>query len=177
MIIAFNMFDGFNGQSFVNFLVILIFLGLKGLFQPIIYLLILLLFMFAYLNLRNKVYLGDSGVYFLSFLISYLIIKIYKIETSIYAEEIIIILLIPIVDMARLFIYRIYNGKNPFLGDTNHIHHIIKKKYGSNVLYIISFLLVFPLILLLIKLNFYIILFIQLFLYVLFIILSKSGIK
>ncbi len=174
LIVALNMFDGFNGQSFINFLVILIFLSLKGLFQPVIYLLILLLFIFAYLNFRNKAYLGDSGVYFLGFLVSYLIIKVYKIEQSIYAEEIIIILLIPIVDMVRLFIYRIYNGKNPFLGDTNHIHHIIRKKYGSKVIYFISFLLVLPLILLLIKLNFYIILFIQLFLYVLFIIFSKS---
>ena len=34
---------------------------------------------------------------------------------------------IPILDMARLFVYRIYRNKSPFKGDNNHIHHLMAK--------------------------------------------------
>jgi UDP-GlcNAc:undecaprenyl-phosphate GlcNAc-1-phosphate transferase len=127
-----------------------------------------LLFIFAYLNFKNKVYLGDGGVYFLGFLASYFLIKTYNFENIIYVEEIIIILLIPIVDMVRLFFTRIYLGRNPFLPDTNHIHHIINKKYGNKVIFFISFLLIIPQVLLFFEINYYLVLFIQMTLYIFF---------
>ena len=168
LIMALNMFDGFNGQSFLNFLIIFVFLGTRNLFNPIVYLIVFLLFIFAYLNFKNKVYLGDGGVYFLGFLASYFLIKTYNFENIIYVEEIIIILLIPIVDMVRLFFTRIYLGRNPFLPDTNHIHHIINKKYGNKVIFFISFLLIIPQVLLFFEINYYLVLFIQMTLYIFF---------
>ena len=32
--------------------------------------------------------------------------------------------------MFRLFILRIFKGKNPFKPDRNHIHHLIQKKFN-----------------------------------------------
>ena len=46
---------------------------------------------------------------------------------------------LPGIDMFRLFIIRIYNGKNPFSPDMNHIHHLIQKHYSNNKTFIIIF--------------------------------------
>ncbi len=167
LLVSFNMFDGSNGQSFINFLAIFIFLLHKGLFLEISYLIILMLFIFAFLNFKDKIYLGDNGVYFLTFLVAYLIISNYNYDSSIYAEEIVIILLIPILDMVRLFITRTFNGKNPFMGDATHIHHIVQTKYHKNKLpFIMIILIFFPLLFLLFtNVNYYLIITYQLLTY------------
>lgn len=176
LIIALNMFDGINGQSFLNFLMIFLFLIGYQIFQQISFLIIFLLIIFSYLNFKNKIYLGDSGVYFCGFLASYFIIKTYNYEILIYAEEVIIILIIPIIDMMRLFIKRIYKGKNPFRPDRDHIHHIIQNKFGNKGIYLIFILLFMPLLLLILKFNHLYILLIQLSLYFLLTIyISKKS--
>ena len=78
--------------------------------------------------------LGDNGVYILSFILGYSVIKNYNFDKSIYVEEIIIILLIPILDMIRLFITRTIFGKNPFKPDATHLHHIVQRNYGAKKL-------------------------------------------
>ena len=39
----------------------------------------------------------------------------------------------PVIDLVRLFFYRLYNNKNPFEGDRNHIHHVLFDKYQNNL--------------------------------------------
>ena len=59
---------------------------------------------------------------------------------SIYAEEILLLLLIPGIDLIRLFFQRIKNKKNPLIGDLNHFHHLLLKKYSlfrSLVIYLL----------------------------------------
>jgi len=165
LIVALNMFDGINGQSFLNFIAIFLFLISYQIFQKISFFIIFSLIIFSYLNFKNKIYLGDSGVYFCGFLTSYFIIKTYNYNYLIYVEEVIIILIIPIIDMLRLFIIRIFNGKNPFLPDRNHIHHIIQNKFGNKAIYIIFILLFIPLLLLILKFNHLYIILIQVSLY------------
>jgi len=178
LIISLNMFDGINGQSFINFLIISLYILTKGYFNEIICLLILLLLFFGYLNLKNKVYLGDNGIHFLGFLFSYLIVKTYNVDNSIYADEIIILLLIPIIDATRLFFVRIYKGLNPFNPDTTHIHHLLVKNYGlNNALIIISLLLIIPYFLMVIKLNYLVIIFLQIFIYLFFVFFLKKNKK
>lgn len=177
LLVASNMFDGSNGQSFINFLSIFIFLFYKGLFIEISYLFALILVFFAFYNFKNLAYLGDNGVYFSSFILCYLIIKNYNFDKSIYAEEIIIILLIPILDMLRLFITRTILGKNPFVPDTTHLHHIIKKKYGDKKLvYILTILFFAPLLILILSsFDHYYIIALQIFLYVYLILNNKIN--
>ena len=40
-----------------------------------------------------------------------------------FGDEVFIILLIPALDMLRLFIFRIIKSKHPFKGDLKHLHH------------------------------------------------------
>ena len=41
-------------------------------------------------------------------------------------------MIIPGLDMLRLYIQRIYNKKNPFKADLNHLHHLLLKKFSYN---------------------------------------------
>ena len=69
--------------------------------------------------------------------------------------------------MLRLFIYRIYNKKNPFTGDRNHIHHILDRRFGLKKTLIIYYLImVMPIIILeLFKVDFLSIIILTIFLY------------
>ena len=128
---ALNMFDGINLQvAFYCILIFFIFI-LKDIYIPLSIILICVLSIFLIYNYLNKMFLGDSGTYTLAFIISYIIIKSHNIEGKFTPEEIFIILSLPGLDMLRLFILRIFKGKNPFHSDRNHIHHLILKKYDS----------------------------------------------
>tara|TARA_B100000780_G_C20858153_1_gene341139 strand:- start:142 stop:537 length:396 start_codon:yes stop_codon:yes gene_type:complete len=91
-------------------------------------------------NYKQKIFLGDNGVYIFSFILSLLIIKTYQNDyTNFFVEEIIIILFIPFIDMMRLFIVRILKNKNPLVADREHLHHILLNKFGlikTNILLI-----------------------------------------
>ena len=130
---AFNMFDGINCQSILYFMSVLLFLILKNIYISLcLALLIPSLFFFIY-NCREKIFLGNSGSLMLPYIISYLLIKEYNINFSIKVEEIIVLMIIPFLDLLRLFFTRIINQKNPFVSDRNHIHHILSKKFNSNI--------------------------------------------
>ena len=45
-----------------------------------------------------------------------------------FVDEIFFLLLLPGFGLLRLTLTRIKNGKNAFLGDRNHIHHLINNK-------------------------------------------------
>merc|ERR1711991_39106 len=113
------MIDGINGQSGLIFLIILIFLLKKIGLNYELLLLISLITLFIFFNLRNKIFLGDAGVYFLSSFIAFNIILISN-KNLIYSEEIFLIMMLPGLDMFRLFIIRIIKKKNPFKPDSFH---------------------------------------------------------
>lgn len=121
---ALNMFDGINLQT-INFsLITIFFLVLLNPSYLLIVLVISLIILF-FLNFKNKLFLGNSGSYLISFIISYFLIFYYNKEYISSSEEIFILLILPGIDMLRLFIERLLNRKNPFKGDTNHYHHIL----------------------------------------------------
>jgi UDP-N-acetylmuramyl pentapeptide phosphotransferase/UDP-N-acetylglucosamine-1-phosphate transferase len=43
------------------------------------------------------------------------------------------VLFIPIVDTIRVMVLRIFKGKSPFVGDNNHIHHMLLRKGFSHM--------------------------------------------
>ena len=80
---------------------------------------------------RESFFLGDNGTHLLSTFIGSLIVYEYNLQPSkIYIEKIFLILAIPGIDMLRLFIQRLYNKKNPFLGDRNHFHHHLTDNFS-----------------------------------------------
>ena len=103
-----------------------------------------------YFNFRdkNKVFLGDSGSYLLGGLVSiyvlYILSQDYIIKPNFDVHKIIFvisILIYPIIDIIRIFIFRLYYGKSPFIADKNHIHHLILNKVKSHSLTVLIIVL------------------------------------
>lgn len=125
---ALNMFDGINLQAGLYSMIIFSFLFIKS--TDIIFIFLICgILLFLLLNFFNISFLGNSGSYFLGFLISAFSIKFYN-NNLISVEEIVIFMLIPGLDMFRLTLLRIANKKHPFTGDNNHIHHLLIFKYN-----------------------------------------------
>ena len=138
---AFNMFDGINGQSGLYFFICLLVFYLAS--HKIIFLfLIIYLIFFLYINIKNKIFLGNSGSYLVSFLTSFYFIKFYNIGLILFADFIFLVMLIPGLDMLRVFFLRISKGINPFFPDRRHLHHILLKKFNQNVVVLLIFLLI-----------------------------------
>ena len=163
---AFNMYDGINLQSgFYLFLFFLVF-SIKGIDSLFFISLLIPLTLFLYHNYKNRIFLGNNGSYFLSYLISIYLIKSNIALGKISVEEILILLLIPGLDMLRLFLIRSLKGKSPFLPDNNHIHHLLLKKFNHiTVSLLIIMLTIIPYLIFVLFLNSFIVLFLQVLLY------------
>ena len=150
LINAMNFADGINGLAGLIFTFFYLYMGLRiGIQIDLIIIIISCLIFFLFLNFKNLCFLGDSGVYLLSFLLSQIIIISFKENYQTFlAEEIFILLFMPGFDLFRLFIDRIFQKKNPFKGDENHIHHLLNKKIGlSKTLFIYILCMSTPIIL------------------------------
>jgi len=132
---ALNLFDGLNLQS--GTYILTIFLCFIFVFKQNYFIYYLpSFFLFLNFNYKTKIFLGNSGSLFFGFLISYFAIKFYNFN-YISIEEIFLIMIIPGIDMLRLFFTRITKHKNPFSGDRNHIHHILSSKLNDTLSFII----------------------------------------
>ncbi len=92
---------------------------------------------FIYFNVfskKQKIFMGDTGSLILGFLIAIFAVKfcefnkpenasILKYSMNSAPAVAIGILIVPIIDTTRIFVYRISRGKSPFTADKNHIHH------------------------------------------------------
>ena len=135
---AFNMYDGINLQSSSYSLLFFIFFILNSynIFFSIVFVFSHILFMIK--NFKSKSFLGDNGCYILSFVIGIFIIDLYKNE-KIYCDQIFLLMMFPGIDMLRLFVIRLFNKQNPFVGDKNHIHHILLDLFNQNKVFLLLF--------------------------------------
>jgi len=124
---AFNMLDGINISAGVYALSLLVFLYIHN-NNIIFFVLIISLLFFLVKNYQNKLFLGNNGSYLLGFILSYFFVDLNRTKV-ISGEEIFLAMIIPGLDMLRLYVQRIYNKKNPFKADLNHLHHILLKKF------------------------------------------------
>ena len=165
---AMNMYDGINLQLILFTFYLLTLFILKD-FIPIFFTLLLIpLFFLAILNYKNKVFLGDGGAYLISVIIGCTFIYQYNsFDNYFFGDEVFVLLIIPSIDMLRLFILRIINKKNPFKGDLNHLHHIVNKyTKNKNLTVVITFILsMIPVMLLFLNFQTYNILIICLIIY------------
>ena len=121
-----NMIDGLNGLSGGIIVGILFFIILKNTIlssSPLFQLLSLIL-LFLFFNLKNKIFLGDAGVYFLSSFLGLCIIYLSQNQGDISTNSIFLIMILPGVDMLRLFVIRIKNKKT-LLKLIKITHHIL----------------------------------------------------
>lgn len=174
---ALNMFDGINGASgfFATFVIIVLTYFSNGSgYQFVIISILPTLLVFLFFNCQGKIFLGNNGTYIYSSIIAALIILIYKDISQtlniLSVELIFFILIIPGLDMIRLFLVRIYNEKNPFTADKNHLHHILLENYGlKNAQIILIVIFLSQLLFLLININVNLLIFLYSFLYLLII--------
>lgn len=73
--------------------------------------------------------MGDSGSLTLGYLLGFLCIKYSMNNTAVMSHhkfDFIIaftLLIVPMFDVVRVFVVRIYHGRSPFSADKTHIHH------------------------------------------------------
>lgn len=152
---AINFIDGIDGLAIaVSFLFLISFEFFALTNTDFYYLSIITIssiIPLCYFNFRkkNKVFLGDSGSYLLGGIICLSILNIlsqgYRIKPEFDINKVLFvisILIYPIIDIIRIFIMRIYQGKSPFLADKNHIHHRLLEKTGNHI-YTVLIIIVF----------------------------------
>jgi UDP-GlcNAc:undecaprenyl-phosphate GlcNAc-1-phosphate transferase len=178
---AINLIDGVDGLCILISIIFMTWLmyALQNM-EPLYIVVIASLIYVLYLNLKKNIFLGDSGSLFLGCLIGLSIILNYNIQISNIrypVESIFIALMLPGIDMLRVFAVRIINNKNPFTPDRSHLHHLLISQgiNSSNILTIFALLILLPILL-----NFftsfksiYIILFYILFYFILFLRLKR----
>lgn len=175
---AINMFDGINLQSFNYNISIVLFFLINNIFFNFFILITLSILIFGYLNYKNKSFLGDGGCYLLSFLFGSTFIASYNLNYIKFADTIFLVMILPGIDMLRLFTIRLINNKNPFKADRQHIHHKLLIWLGYKKTSLILALLQFTIVLLIyLELNYIILLSLILFSYFLFLFLSSRKIK
>lgn len=77
-----------------------------------------------------KIFMGDTGSLMTGFIISALAVELSNCgiempQKAINPIILVAILFIPLYDILRVFILRMFNRKSPFLADRNHVHHLM----------------------------------------------------
>lgn len=129
-----SILDGINGifgtYSICFLIILLLLFDKKNELNNFIFYLILFLSFVTFLNFKNKLFFGNSGSLMLAALFPYLILYLNnQRDNSIYSFSYLSLVIIPILDMIRLFYIRIINRKSPFSKDLNHFHHLLFKRY------------------------------------------------
>ncbi|MCC6837341.1 MAG: undecaprenyl/decaprenyl-phosphate alpha-N-acetylglucosaminyl 1-phosphate transferase, partial [Bacteroidia bacterium] len=80
-----------------------------------------------------KIFMGDSGSLTIGLIISILAIKLINYDITTIQNDFLMhvskpifamaVLVYPLVDTLRIFIYRAVRGVSPFSADRNHLHH------------------------------------------------------
>ena len=134
------------GMAFINF-----YLGNFSIFYITLSLVGCCLGFLKYNFYPSKIFMGDSGSYFLGFSLASLSILTFTSlnnETMVSAFSLhksFILLAVPILDMILVICHRILKGKSPFLPDRTHLHFRMISS-GMSVLWTVSiiyFLVVF----------------------------------
>lgn len=106
-------------------------------------------------NKQKKIFMGDTGSLTTGMVLCVLSLKILQYPPTSVPDrfpDLLIFayspLFIPCLDVVRVYLHRVRNGKNPFLPDKNHIHHkllAVGMRQRAAMVTIISFSLLFTL--------------------------------
>jgi|HigsolmetaAR202D_1030399.scaffolds.fasta_scaffold00028_59 UDP-GlcNAc:undecaprenyl-phosphate GlcNAc-1-phosphate transferase len=137
---AFNMFDGSDGVAGIQALVALVFLSMAcvvgGASSHLPFLLGLagsiigfLLFNWPSRRTRTvRAFMGDAGSTMLGFTFAWVSIEISQEPVRAISPTVILwIFALPIYDLFSSMIRRVMQGQSPFHGDSEHLHHLLKR--------------------------------------------------
>ena len=142
---AINFIDGIDGLAITEVIKTIILIEFfsrnQTTLNPLMTLLILSLLPLYYFNFKKKgkVFLGDAGSLLLGTMVSIYIFYVlgseYSFKSGLQINKVlfaILIIIYPLIDILRVFILRINDGKSPFEADQKHIHHFLKNKFNSH---------------------------------------------
>jgi UDP-GlcNAc:undecaprenyl-phosphate GlcNAc-1-phosphate transferase len=151
LINAFNLIDNSDGLANGTFLIITIFATIITYLNGqilVLYLGILLIGLIFGFLIYNwfpaKIYLGDSGVYFISTLLAIFLIEIHSntIDQLSSVAILLLFVLYPILDMMYVVIKRIYLGIHPFTAGRDHLFHYVNSLGYSTPVAVIKLLII-----------------------------------
>lgn len=124
-----NFIDGLNGLLLFLYLIILITLKLNNLvsfldidlFKMIFFLIVFSLI----LNFSNKAYLGENGVYLISIIFSYLIIKSYSLNENVSPYFYVLMLWYPAFENLFSIFRKFQFNRSPIKPDNDHLHQLL----------------------------------------------------
>ena len=129
---AVNMADGRNGLVgglAVVWLVALLSYGWQPLTLSIVSLIIGLLIALG-ANLGGRLFLGDAGTYGIGAFVGLATIWIHRSNIGLHTIDVVIMFMVPVLDMCRLFLTRMFLGRHPFSADHEHLHHYLDRSVG-----------------------------------------------
>jgi UDP-N-acetylmuramyl pentapeptide phosphotransferase/UDP-N-acetylglucosamine-1-phosphate transferase len=97
-----------------------------------------------------KIFMGNGGSLFIGMILSILIFnflnhydndQIFIFDQSLKIKIAFALFSIPALDLIRVMLFRVYKRRNPFIGDSNHIHHKLKAM-GYKSKYIVLFIII-----------------------------------
>ncbi len=135
-----NFIDGVNGLVISYYTIILFILFRLNLWDNIylsaddLLVLFTVLIFLVVLNFYNKLFLGDSGSYLISFIFGFLLISVFKTNQLISPYFIAVLLWYPAFEILFSIFRKLFFNKSPVKPDNNHFHHLlfyfIKKKFN-----------------------------------------------
>lgn len=137
---AFNMFDGSDGVAGIQAVIALVFLGLACLvagtmhYLPLIASLLgcvlaFLAFNWPFARTRGvRAFMGDGGSTMLGFSLAWLSVGLSQGKSQVLAPVAVLwIFALPLFDFFSSMARRILEGRSPFHGDSDHLHHILRR--------------------------------------------------
>jgi UDP-GlcNAc:undecaprenyl-phosphate GlcNAc-1-phosphate transferase len=142
---AFNMFDGSDGVAGIQALIGLVFLGIAaGIvgttpYLPLIASLLGCVLAFLVFNWPSqrtrgvRAFMGDAGSTMLGFSLAWLSVGLSQGETRALAPIAVLwIFALPLFDFFSSMVRRILSGHSPFHGDSDHLHHVLRRSGHSS---------------------------------------------
>lgn len=137
---AFNMFDGSDGIAGSQALVGLVFMGFACWFSGEMRLLPLIASMsgcligFLIFNWPSRrtsavrAFMGDAGSTMLGFLLAWLAVDLSQGPRAVFSPVVALwIFALPVYDLFSSMLRRMSRGLSPFHGDSDHIHHVLRR--------------------------------------------------
>jgi len=137
---AFNMFDGSDGVAGIQGIIALLFLGAACLMSgqeahlPMMVALLGCILGFLIFNWPSKrtrsvrAFMGDAGSTMLGFALAWMSIELSQPPVrAVSPIAVLWIFALPIYDLFSSMLRRIQQGRSPFHGDSEHLHHILRR--------------------------------------------------
>lgn len=137
---AFNMFDGSDGVAGIQALIGLVFMGFACIMAgqlgplPLIVSMIGCLIGFLIFNWPSKrmipvrAFMGDAGSTMLGFLLAWLCLDLSQRSEPVFSPVVTLwIFALPIYDLFSSMVRRMSKGLSPFHGDSDHLHHVLRR--------------------------------------------------